>query len=119
MNADDEKYRKYLQSDKWRKIAKYRMQIDGYRCCMCGCAGTTRNKLETHHLTYARLQNENVWTDVLTLCHCCHKQLHKAMERITSPDGHRGWKDNPRIPQIHVFDISGVIEYKEEQNEIR
>ena len=120
LGADDEKYRKYLQSDKWRKIAKYRMQIDGYRCCMCGSCGTSSNPLECHHWSYRHLYAEEnrVYEDLVTLCHICHKQIHKAMERITSPDGRRGWKD-ARIPQIHVFDISGTIEYKEEQNEVR
>jgi len=34
------------------------------------------------------------------------------MERKTNPDGRKGWKDNPRIPDIHVFNINGSIDYK-------
>ncbi len=112
MNIGNEKYRKYLQSDKWRAIAKKRMQIDGYRCVMCGSAGTTGNPLSVHHLSYKWLyQEENrIYQDLETLCFCCHKQIHRAMERITSPDGRRGWKD-ARIPQIHTYNINGSIEY--------
>ncbi len=114
MSADDEKYRKYLQSDKWRTIARQRMEIDSYTCCMCGCQGTSANPLEVHHWSYRHLYAEEnrIYEDLVTLCHCCHKQIHKAMERITSPSGRRGWKD-ARIPQIHCFNISGVKEVKQ------
>ena len=114
LNADAERYRKYLMSDKWKAICKQRYEIDGYRCCMCGCSGTTGNRLEIHHWSYRSLYSEQdrIYQDLATLCHCCHKQIHKAMERTTSPDGRKGWKDNPRIPQIHVFDLGGNTEHK-------
>lgn len=112
MIAENERYRKYLQSDKWKSIAKRRMEIDGYRCCMCGCAGTTNNPLSVHHLSYRSLyaEDKRIFQDLETLCFCCHKQIHKAMERTTSADGRRGWKD-ARIPQIHVFNLGGEIGY--------
>lgn len=111
---ENEKYRQYLQSDKWRAISNKRMQIDGYRCVMCGSYGTSNNPLEVHHCSYRSLYEEQdrIYQDLFTLCHCCHKSIHRAMERITSPDGRRGWKNNPRIPQIHVFNISGTIEHR-------
>lgn len=113
MAAENEKYRKYLQSDTWKAISRKRYEIDGYKCCMCGCCGTSLNPLEVHHLSYRHLYHEEnrIYEDLITLCHCCHKQIHRAMERITSPDGRKGWKD-ARIPQIHVFNINGSIEYK-------
>lgn len=113
MQTDNERYRQYLQSDKWHELATRRMQIDDYICQMCGCKGTTNNPLEVHHLSYRHLYAEEnrIYEDLITLCHCCHKQIHKAMERITSPTGRRGWKD-ARIPQIHVFNINGKIEHK-------
>ena len=114
MYADNERYREYLKSDEWRRLAMKRMQIDDFTCQMCGCKGTTVNPLETHHLSYHHLYHEEsrVYEDLITVCRCCHKQYHKAMERITSPTGRRGWKDNPRIPQIHVFNIDGQIEHR-------
>lgn len=111
-NADNERYRKYLQSDKWKAISQKRYEIDGYRCAMCGCSGTTGNRLEVHHWSYRSLyaEQDRIYQDLVTLCHCCHKQIHKAMERTTSADGRKGWKD-ARIPQIHVFDLGGDVGY--------
>lgn len=100
-------YKEYLQSDDWKAIAQERMKIDGYRCCMCGCRGTMTNRLEIHHLTYRNLYHERPYEDLLTLCHVCHKSVHRMMERKTSPDGRRGWKDE-RIPDIHVYTFSGT-----------
>lgn len=105
---DNEKYREYLQSDKWKKIARQRMEIDG-KCVMCGCCGTSTNPLEIHHLSYKWLyhEEERVYQDLVTLCHCCHKQVHALMNRQTSADGRRGWKDNSTIPTVSVFTLSG------------
>lgn len=118
MNENDTRYAEYLKSDKWRSIAQQRMEIDKHTCQMCGCKGTTANPLEVHHLSYSHLYNEQnrIYEDLVTLCHACHKQLHKAMERVTAPNGRRGWKDNPRIPQVHIYTLSGnEIEFREEK----
>ena len=103
-------YAEYLKTDKWKKIAQQRMEIDGYLCCMCGCRGTQANPLEVHHLSYSHLYHEEnrIYEDLQTLCHSCHKLLHKGMERVTNAAGRRGWKDNPRIPDVHVFTIAGT-----------
>lgn len=105
----DSEYKAYLQSDKWAEICEQRRRIDRYRCCACGCAGTQVNPLEVHHLSYKHIGNEEtrIYEDLVTLCHSCHKLIHRAMERTTSPDGRRGWLDNARIPQVHVFTNSG------------
>lgn len=113
----DEEYRAYLQSDEWKQKAEQRMEIDGYRCQGCGTCGTVENPLEVHHLSYANLEDkaEDVYTQLVTCCHCCHKNIHRVMERKTNIKGRRGWKDNARIPQLHVFNVSGyAVEYKEE-----
>ena len=115
MESTNTKYRLYLQSDKLKKIAEKRMQIDGYRCQCCESKGTTQNPLEVHHLSYANLYNEEnrVYEDLVTLCHLCHKSTHKIMERVTNQNGRRGWKDNPRIPSVHIYNIDGLnIEHK-------
>ena len=105
-----EEYRAYLESDKWKQIAAQRFKIDGYRCCACGSRGTPSNPLEIHHLSYAHLYHEEdrIYEDLCTLCHCDHKAVHRMMERITSPDGRRGWQNSPRIPQTHVFTYAGA-----------
>lgn len=115
---DNEKYKRYLQSDKWHWIANKRMEIDGYCCTACGCRGTTNNPLEVHHLSYKNLYHEEtrIYEDLVTLCHVCHKQLHNIMNRTTSNTGRRGWSNNTTIPQVHVFNVSGTeLEHMEVQ----
>ena len=106
---DNEKYQEYLKSDKWKALAKKRMEIDGNKCVMCGSRGTTANCLEVHHLSYKWLyQEENrIFQDLVTLCHCCHKQVHALMNRQTDPNGRHGWRDNNYIPAVSVYTISG------------
>lgn len=115
---DNEKYRNYLQSDEWKAIAKQRLDIDKHTCTMCGCKGTTANPLEIHHLSYRYLyrEQERIYEDLITLCHCCHKQIHQAMNRVTNADGRQGWKSNRYIPQVHVFNINGT---EQEHTEVK
>lgn len=111
----NEEYTAYLQSDKWKAIAKRRMEIDGNRCVMCGSRGTTANPLNIHHLSYKYLGNEEnrVFQDLCTLCFSCHKQTHALMCRKTAPN-RNGWKDRYDIPAVSVFTLTGeTIESKE------
>ncbi len=112
-------YYKYLQSDKWKNISQERMRIDKYQCVMCGSRGTANNPLQVHHLSYAHLYHEEnrIYEDLETLCANCHASIHKAMERVTSPTGRKGWKDNARIPDIHIYTVNGLdIEQLERRN---
>ncbi len=106
---DNTKYRQYLKSDEWHRIAEQRLKIDEYRCAMCGSRGTAGNPLEVHHLSYRYLYHEGnrVYEDLITLCHTCHKAVHKMMCRVTSPDGRRGWKSRYDIPAVSVYTVSG------------
>ena len=116
--VNDEQYKQYLKSPKWQAIAKKRLEIDNYKCQGCGCRGTSNNPIECHHMTYAhKYQEENhIYTDLVCLCHCCHKNVHNIMVRITNEQGRRGWKDNVSIPQINVFTISGEEILSREEN---
>lgn len=60
-------YAEYLRSEHWRKVRNKALVRDGFRCAACG---TNRN-LEVHHLTYARLGNEDD-LDLITLCRQHH-----------------------------------------------
>lgn len=91
---DTDTYIIYLQSADWRRIAEKRKEIDGHRCVMCGSKGTQTNKLETHHITYRNIGNEDVYKDLVTLCRNCHRDVHRLMDRITDENGRRGWKDS-------------------------
>lgn len=101
-------YSEYLKSEEWRQKARQRMEIDGYRCQMCGSSGTMNNRLQCHHLTYRHLYNEDVWKDLLTLCTNCHKAVHAMMNRRTAPDRH-GWKDELKVAN-HVLEIGNQTE---------
>ena len=109
-------YVAYLKSDKWRRIARARLEIDGYTCQGCGCNGTAVNPLEVHHVSYRHLYEEEKWIyeDLVCLCHVCHKLIHRVMNRQTSKDGRRGWKDG-NIPQVHAYNLNGIIEHKEDK----
>ena len=111
---NNERYKEYINSAKWREIAKKRFEIDGYKCVCCGCTGTSANPLECHHVTYRNLYHEEdrIYQDLLTLCHVCHKQVHRLMNRKTSATGRHGWKD-ANIPQVHAYNISGTMEHIE------
>ena len=72
MNNDVD-YNKYMKSPEWAKKRKERLELDGYKCQMCG----TTEKLEVHHIKYDTLGNENM-DDLITLCEHCHTKVHSA-----------------------------------------
>ena len=107
MNNND--YKEYLKSTKWKEIVQKRLEIDGNACVMCGSRGTTTNPLECHHLSYKYLGHEEkrIYQDLCILCHSCHKQVHNLMCRQTDPSGRRGWKDRYDVPKVSTYTITG------------
>ena len=93
MPRTDKRYNDYMHSDTWRRKAEQRRLIDDCKCTMCGCTGTKYNPLQIHHLTYKHLGNEDVYTDLVTVCEQCHVAIHRLMNRKTNREGRRGWKD--------------------------
>ena len=66
-------YLRYLQSQRWRTLARaVRMRAKG-KCEICQRADGT----ECGHLTYERIFNERI-TDLLWLCKKCHRELDNA-----------------------------------------
>lgn len=104
-------YEKYLFSEEWKRKAEQRLQIDNYRCVMCGSMGTRVLPLEVHHITYRRIGKEDVYKDLLTLCRSCHRNTHRMMDRITGyrADGSPvyGWKDQLTDYTTHVYTLDG------------
>lgn len=83
-------YDSYIKSPEWQQKREVRFWIDRNTCQMCG---TDRN-LEVHHLcSYRKLGSEDVYHDLVTVCHDCHQKIHRMMGRITSADGRRGWRE--------------------------
>jgi hypothetical protein len=65
-------YAQYLETKWWQFTRQRRLEFDKYKCCKC----QTSHELEAHHLTYERLGDENVKTDLITLCDRCHNDTH-------------------------------------------
>ena len=104
----DSEYQQYLRSDAWKQKAAERLKIDELTCQFCGSRGTQLNELQVHHMSYRSVGgNEDVYKDLVTLCRSCHKGIHAMMNRKTSAEGRHGWKDQPGVPKIHVFTMSG------------
>lgn len=73
-----QEYKRYLTSETWNELRKARFEIDGYECYAC----KSPIDLQVHHLTYARLGNEDIG-DLLTLCKHCHERYH-IIEKLST-----------------------------------
>lgn len=84
-----DKYYAYLKSKEWLQKRQERLEIDDWECAWCGKHNCS---LHVHHLTYDRLFNENVETDLITLGKRCHHYgdlIRKQIKRIDGKHGHR------------------------------
>ena len=75
-----QQYKDYMKSDAWEIKKQERINIDK-GCVMCERPIEHIRKVNVHHVTYARLGNENVLTDLCTLCGSCHKKIHNYYNR--------------------------------------
>ena len=85
MSGQSKEYREYMKSDSWERKKRERLKIDGYKCTACGYSAKP-NVLMVHHLTYARLGNEDTWKDLVTLCPICHRKIHNMLRRRQAPE---------------------------------
>ena len=72
MNFNNNKYKRYLRSKKWRKKKKECIEFYGEFCFMCG---KYSKRLQIHHLSYSNIGNESM-SDLMALCSRCHKLIH-------------------------------------------
>lgn len=72
MNEED-----YLNSETWKVIRQAKLASDHYTCQKCGKLAT-----EVHHLYYPKTAwgMENIDTDLISLCHCCHAEIHHRLK---------------------------------------
>jgi len=68
-------YEQYLKTSKWYKLKQQRLDIDLNTCQQCGCYVEYKTSA-CHHITYRHLFNENVYTELTTVCHDCHDSIH-------------------------------------------
>lgn len=66
-----DKYKEYLESKAWSELRNARLKLDDYCCQNCG----NPNNLEVHHLKYPDVLGTEPLSDLITLCHSCHKNI--------------------------------------------
>lgn len=69
-------YQEYIKSAEWQAKSDAAKERCNYRCQLCSVSGLI-STLHTHHNTYERLGNERD-TDLVVLCHDCHKRFHEG-----------------------------------------
>lgn len=74
-------YQRYMLSEEWNQKRKQRIWVDEGRCTMCG-KSSDEVPLQVHHLSYRRLGDENILTDLATVCPECHRKLHRFYNRV-------------------------------------
>jgi len=67
-------YEAYLQSKEWHRRRIGCLSRAGFRCETCGSDGGITKTLHAHHLTYARIFNEQA-EDLMCLCRTCHESV--------------------------------------------
>ena len=75
-----QEYKTYMRSPEWEAKKQQRIAIDK-GCCMCGRPLDKIKIVQVHHITYKNLGNEDVLTDICTLCGSCHKKIHNFYNR--------------------------------------
>ena len=71
-----DEYQEYLKTPHWQDVRRRRLEIDGYRCALCGEV----YDLNVHHRHYNSLWRESAETDTITLCRSCHENLHAVLK---------------------------------------
>lgn len=72
-------YLDYIKSKTWQIKRTERLKIDNFTCQICG----NKRNLNVHHLTYKNFKNENIYSDLITLCGKCHQKIEE--EKIKLP----------------------------------
>lgn len=70
--VNNEVYRRYLKTAKWREIRKEKLIEVDYQCEDCG----STKDLEVHHIVYPEKLGEEDMTELAVLCKECHENEH-------------------------------------------
>lgn len=91
-------YFDYMHSNSWLTRRRKRIEMDGYRCKICGSA----TNLNVHHITYENLGCEPM-DDLVTVCKQCHANLHStdtgADDRIRKGERNQEVEAETRHPE--------------------
>ena len=72
---DKSTYKRYLQTEHWKKLRFEVLKRSGGRCERCGYRPWKRGVLQVHHKTYDNVGHETV-DDLICVCAKCHMELH-------------------------------------------
>ena len=76
----DPKYTQFYRGVQWRRLARARVQADGYKCAKCGAIAT-----EVDHIvpiqTAAGWDLRYDWGNLQSLCVKCHNEKHKRFKK--------------------------------------
>lgn len=101
-------YKEYLKTQHWKEVREFKLLKYGYKCQLCG----SENDIHIHHNNYECLFNENIHTDLISMCNECHKKFHDVLS--TAPEEVYNEEDYPGFwPVIELPDgtiIKGPIE---------
>ena len=75
-------YKKYMRSKEWEEKRQQRLEIDNHKCAMCDRPESKcKDGLQIHHISYRHLGDEDVFTEIVSLCPRCHRLLYKFYNR--------------------------------------
>lgn len=85
--TDEQIYKEYLASAKWKKKRKEAIKRAGNKCEKCG-KFKWECRLDVHHLTYDNFRNERP-EDLEVVCYSCHKIADKKREQEIAMKNYR------------------------------
>lgn len=94
-------YADYLKTPEWQERRRRRIVLDKFRCAICG----QTKGLQVHHINYDRVMDEDIYADLITLCHVCHERIESVKEleqrRFTNDE----WLLNCFLHDVEPWDI--------------
>ena len=109
---DYDNYLSYLNSKAWAELRNKRIELDGYKCAICG----NPNSLEVHHLIYPTVLGTESTNHLVTLCSTCHMLIEKR-KKLSDNRGAKRWYSNITV-QFNFADYEQWEEYREKFKEL-
>ena len=74
-------YKNYLKSDGW-EYAKKKLSnfYNKKECFVC----QSKDNIQTHHKTYKRIGNEDIYKDLVFVCNKCHLKINELKKEYNS-----------------------------------
>ena len=82
-------YAEYLETDRWKKLAKECRNKAGNRCQLCN---TKDKKIAAHHRGYENLNTDLEIQDLICLCEDCHSHFHENYSLEGGWDMSKHWQ---------------------------